>query len=252
MSAGTTSTPCAPRRPAPPRRAFSSVISAQALARAPSSPVQGPCVRLLHLRGSLLLAGGSGEIGLVLGAAGQGLFADCPFFAVRRAVRTYDDIARRWTVEKLAREAGMSRAAFAERFARRLGMPPMHYVLEWRMAIAKDMLRRERHKLAEVAERIGYQSASALSTAFTRLAGCSLRANLRGRRKTSARRLDKIRPCETRRIDSDTFVLGRTVMKVRKLIPWRPSNFCSLRCWRRMPTGWRRGTANSPSCTRRR
>jgi len=52
-------------------------------------------------------------------------------------------------------------------------MPPMEYLLEWRIAIAKDVLRRERTPLAEVAERIGYQSASAFSTAFTRHAGCT-------------------------------------------------------------------------------
>ena len=52
-------------------------------------------------------------------------------------------------------------------------MPPMQYLLEWRMALAKDLLRRERPPLAEVAERVGYESASAFSTAFTRLTGCS-------------------------------------------------------------------------------
>jgi AraC-like DNA-binding protein len=82
------------------------------------------------------------------------------------------DVARRWTVADLARRAFMSRAAFAERFARKVGMPPMEYVLEWRMAIAKDLLRNERPPLARVAERVGYQSASAFSTAFTRFAGC--------------------------------------------------------------------------------
>jgi AraC-like DNA-binding protein len=48
----------------------------------------------------------------------------------------------------------------------------MHYVLEWRMAIAKDLLQRDRPPLAELAEKIGYQSASAFSTAFTRHTGC--------------------------------------------------------------------------------
>jgi AraC-like DNA-binding protein len=67
----------------------------------------------------------------------------------------------------------MSRAVFAERFAQKVGMPPMQYVLEWRMAIAKEMLRRDDAPLAEVAKSVGYQSASAFSTAFTRLTGCS-------------------------------------------------------------------------------
>lgn len=83
------------------------------------------------------------------------------------------DCGHRWTVAELARAARMSRAVFAERFARTVGLPPMQYLLEWRMAVAKDLLRRERPPLAELADRIGYQSASAFSTAFSRLAGCS-------------------------------------------------------------------------------
>jgi transcriptional regulator GlxA family with amidase domain len=104
----------------------------------------------------------------------QGLLAGLSDPALARALREiHVDVARRWTVEQLARTAGMSRAVFAERFARKVGMPPMHYLLEWRVALAKDMLRSERPSLADVAERVGYQSASAFSTAFTRLTGRS-------------------------------------------------------------------------------
>lgn len=104
----------------------------------------------------------------------QGLLAGLSDPALARMLREiHVDVARRWTVEQLARTAGMSRAAFAERFARKVGMPPMEYLLEWRMALAKDMLRGERPALADVAERVGYQSASAFSTAFTRLTGRS-------------------------------------------------------------------------------
>jgi AraC-like DNA-binding protein len=85
--------------------------------------------------------------------------------------RMHDDAARAWTVAELARAAGMSRAVFAERFTRKVGLPPMRYLLEWRLALAKNLLLRERLPLAEVAERIGYQSASAFSTAFTRHVG---------------------------------------------------------------------------------
>jgi AraC-like DNA-binding protein len=103
-----------------------------------------------------------------------GLLAGLADAALARALRRiHEDVARRWTVEELARAAGMSRAVFAERFARTVGMPPIQYLLEWRMAVAKDLLRREHPPLAQVAERIGYQSASAFSTAFTRHAGCS-------------------------------------------------------------------------------
>jgi len=104
----------------------------------------------------------------------QGLLAGLSDPALAQTLREiHVDVARRWTVEQLARTAGMSRAVFAERFARRIGMPPMQYLLEWRIALAKDMLRREQLSLAEVAERVGYQSASAFSTAFTRLNGRS-------------------------------------------------------------------------------
>jgi len=56
-----------------------------------------------------------------------------------------------------------------------VGMPPMQYLLEWRMAIAKDLLLHERPPLADVAEKVGYQSASAFSTAFTRTTGTAPR-----------------------------------------------------------------------------
>jgi AraC-like DNA-binding protein len=102
----------------------------------------------------------------------QGLLAGLADPALARPLRgIHLDVARRWTVAELARSAGMSRALFAERFSRTVGMPPMQYLIEWRMAMAKDILRRERAGLAEVAERVGYQSASAFSTAFTRLTG---------------------------------------------------------------------------------
>ncbi|WP_178359120.1 AraC family transcriptional regulator [Mycolicibacterium hippocampi] len=83
------------------------------------------------------------------------------------------DIARGWTVEHLARAASVSRAVFAQRFTRTMGMPPMQYLLGWRVALAKDLLRAERLSTAQVAARVGYQSAAAFTTAFTRLTGCS-------------------------------------------------------------------------------
>ena len=119
--------------------------------------------------------------------AGQeaGLLAGLADAALARALRRiHDDVARRWTVEDLARAAGMSRAVFAERFARAVGMPPIQYLLEWRMALAKDLLLREHPPLAQVADRIGYQSASAFSTAFARHTGCSPSDYARSRGET--------------------------------------------------------------------
>jgi AraC-like DNA-binding protein len=50
-------------------------------------------------------------------------------------------------------------------------MAPMEYLFAWRMAVAKDLLRRREVGLAEVASRVGYGSASAFSTAFSRHVG---------------------------------------------------------------------------------
>jgi AraC-like DNA-binding protein len=85
--------------------------------------------------------------------------------------RMHADPARPWTVEQLARDAGMSRSAFFERFTGAVGVPPMEYLLAWRMALAKDLLRRRDVPLAEVAERVGYGSASTFSMAFSRHVG---------------------------------------------------------------------------------
>lgn len=76
-----------------------------------------------------------------------------------------------WTVAQLANEATLSRSAFYERFSRSVGMAPMEYLLAWRMALAKDWLRRTEVNISEVASRLGYSSASTFTVAFTRHVG---------------------------------------------------------------------------------
>ncbi|MBS0535719.1 MAG: AraC family transcriptional regulator [Proteobacteria bacterium] len=85
--------------------------------------------------------------------------------------RMHGDAERSWTVDELAREAGMSRSAFFDRFTRTVGMRPMEYLMAWRMALAKDLLRGGDMTLDEVARRVGYGSASTFSTAFSRHVG---------------------------------------------------------------------------------
>ena len=80
-------------------------------------------------------------------------------------------VARSWTVPQLAKTAALSRSAFFERFTRTVGVPPMEYLLAWRMAVAKGLLRRQDIGVAEVARRVGYGSASTFSTAFRRQVG---------------------------------------------------------------------------------
>lgn len=80
----------------------------------------------------------------------------------------HSQIARPWTVAQLARTAALSRSAFFDRFMQNVGLAPMEYLLAWRMAVAKDLLRRTDIGIGEVAERVGYGSASTFSTAFSR------------------------------------------------------------------------------------
>lgn len=75
-----------------------------------------------------------------------------------------------WTVALLAREAALSRSAFFARFTDAMGIAPMKYLLTWRMALAKNLLRND-CRIADVAERVGYSSASAFSVAFSRHVG---------------------------------------------------------------------------------
>lgn len=107
-------------------------------------------------------------------SAERGLIGGLSDPALAVALReVHADVARDWTVERLARAAGMSRAVFAERFSRTVGMPPMSYVMAWRVAVAKELLRSNQHSLAQVAVMVGYRSASAFTGAFTRVTGCS-------------------------------------------------------------------------------
>lgn len=80
-------------------------------------------------------------------------------------------LGRSWTVPQLAKTAALSRSGFFDRFTRTVGLPPMEYLIAWRMAVAKDLLRRDPSSLARVAEQVGYGSASAFSTAFSRHVG---------------------------------------------------------------------------------
>lgn len=79
--------------------------------------------------------------------------------------------ARAWTVDEMASTAMLSRSVFFDRFQKQTGMAPMEYLLSWRMALAKDMLRRGTGGMKEIARHVGYSSASAFSVAFSRFVG---------------------------------------------------------------------------------
>ena len=112
---------------------------------------------------------------------------DAPLAGALRAMHA--DVRHGWTVAALAKQAGMSRSAFATRFATMLGCAPMEYLSRWRMSLAQDALSRGGKSLDRVAEEIGYDSASAFSTAFRKRLGCAPGAFARARRvsKTALR-----------------------------------------------------------------
>ena len=85
--------------------------------------------------------------------------------------RIHESPTKSWTIAQLAKAAALSRSAFFERFARAVGVAPMEYLLGWRMALAKALLRRKAITIAEVADQVGYASASTFSVAFTRHVG---------------------------------------------------------------------------------
>jgi AraC-like DNA-binding protein len=89
----------------------------------------------------------------------------------RALTRLHADPAHPWTLEELARAAGVSRSALAERFTQFLGQPPMQYLAQWRMQLAARRLRDGTASIASIASETGYASEAAFSRAFKKLVG---------------------------------------------------------------------------------
>jgi AraC-like DNA-binding protein len=79
-----------------------------------------------------------------------------------------------WTLESLAQRAGMSRARFAVNFREAVGMTPLDYLTEWRLSLAKSLLKHGK-PMGLVAPAVGYASPEALSRVFSRCCGLSPR-----------------------------------------------------------------------------
>jgi AraC-like DNA-binding protein len=92
----------------------------------------------------------------------------------------HDEPASDWTVEELARRAGMSRSTFALRFKQTVGVSPMEYLTRWRMLLAEDRMSNTSDSIFEIAQSLGYASASAFTKAFKKIMGCSPREYNRG------------------------------------------------------------------------
>jgi len=86
----------------------------------------------------------------------------------------HGDPARRWTLEALGAEAGMSRTVFARRFREKTGETPLAYLTRWRMTLAAEQLNAGA-TVAQAAEAVGYGSETAFGTTFRRVTGLSPR-----------------------------------------------------------------------------
>jgi len=102
----------------------------------------------------------------------QGILAGLADQKIARALAAMHGAPERaWQVETLAKVAGMSRTAFAQRFAALVGQPPLSYLSAWRMLMAERWLTEDRLSVAAVAGRLGYGSETAFRRAFKRNRG---------------------------------------------------------------------------------
>jgi AraC-like DNA-binding protein len=96
----------------------------------------------------------------------------------------HEDIAHRWKVDALASKVGMSRTAFIERFKELVGLPPLEYLIRWRMTMARNALKTGNDTLSTIAAAVGYVSETTFSSTFKRIFGQSpgrYRAEVRSR-----------------------------------------------------------------------
>jgi AraC-like DNA-binding protein len=123
-----------------------------------------------------------------IGDGRSGLPAGLAVPRIGNALRImHADTRRSWTPAALAREAGMSRSAFASRFLQMVGVPPIEYLSAWRMRLAKSALASSDVPMIDIAEIAGYQSVSAFSTAFKRETGLSPTLYVRSLQKANQR-----------------------------------------------------------------
>ena len=78
---------------------------------------------------------------------------------------------RPWTVDDLAQATAVSRSTLAQRFLDLIGDSPIHYLAQWRIHVAKQLLLQTSLSMREIALRVGYESEVAFNRAFRRHVG---------------------------------------------------------------------------------
>ena len=91
------------------------------------------------------------------------LYADSKLSKAVTAI--HKDPADKWTLERLAKEAGMSRTPFSDLFSKVAGMTAMNYLAWWRMQLAWAELEKGQ-SVDDVADKVGYSSEAAFARAF--------------------------------------------------------------------------------------
>ena len=84
--------------------------------------------------------------------------------------------SKNWTIHQLAEVAGMSRSSFAQRFKDTVGMPPLTYLIDYRLRLAARYLRLQQNSICRISQMVGYASDSTFSQAFKRVYGVSPKA----------------------------------------------------------------------------
>lgn len=97
-------------------------------------------------------------------------------FLTKALAAMHEDPSKSWTIHKLAEVAGMSRSSFAQRFKDTVGMPPLTYLIDYRLRLAARYLRLQQNSISRISELVGYASDSTFSQAFKRVYGVSPKA----------------------------------------------------------------------------
>lgn len=86
-----------------------------------------------------------------------------------------ENLGERFTLDHLARQAGVSRFHFARLFRVSMGESPMAYLLKSRIERAKQMLLQNDRPVCEIAASLGFCDQSHLTRTFRRMTGLTPR-----------------------------------------------------------------------------
>ncbi len=85
----------------------------------------------------------------------------------------HEQPAQPWTLRDLGHRVGLGRSAFSARFTKLVGQPMHRYLIARRMEEAAFLLESSDEGIAQIASRVGYETAAAFSKLFQRHHGLS-------------------------------------------------------------------------------